>query len=445
MNKAIRFKLFVMMVLEFFIWGAWLPLIFGYLPSLGFTPARAVAGSSTPFRSPRSSACSSATSSPTGISRRRSFWRSATDRRPGDARSLAFTRSFWPFFALMLVHCLLYVPTISITNSIAFANMKDRAEGVRHRAHGRHDRLDSRGLAVHVHPRGLGEGAAPPIRRGSSNWLGTVLGSGLTGAGAEGRRRSGRSSWPASRRSLLAAFSLTLPHTPPKPVEGGRGRAGLARGDEAAQASLRARAVARHVRRFLRPQLLLQLDRTFPRHGGGRGRRRHPRQLDHAGHEHRPDRGDPHDVRPRRDAEDARLAHDDDRRHPRPRGALRRLSRSCRSIRRSIILVKVLHGICYAFFFATVYIFVDAYLPEGRPLERAGTVQPDDPRRRRAGGELDLPDAHQQTFNHGGVIDFQGLFLVPLLSALGAAVALALFFHPPDKKQCRSGIPATSH
>ena len=34
-----RFKLFVMMVLEFFIWGAWLPLIFGYLPSLGFSPA----------------------------------------------------------------------------------------------------------------------------------------------------------------------------------------------------------------------------------------------------------------------------------------------------------------------------------------------------------------------------------------------------------------------
>src|SRR2546430_10039375 len=38
MNKTIRFKLFLMMVLEFFIWGAWLPLIFGYLPSLGFSP-----------------------------------------------------------------------------------------------------------------------------------------------------------------------------------------------------------------------------------------------------------------------------------------------------------------------------------------------------------------------------------------------------------------------
>ena len=29
-------RLFAMMFLEFFIWGAWLPLIFGYLPGLGF-------------------------------------------------------------------------------------------------------------------------------------------------------------------------------------------------------------------------------------------------------------------------------------------------------------------------------------------------------------------------------------------------------------------------
>ena len=38
MNSSPRNKLFLMMVLEFFIWGAWLPLIFGYLPSLGFNP-----------------------------------------------------------------------------------------------------------------------------------------------------------------------------------------------------------------------------------------------------------------------------------------------------------------------------------------------------------------------------------------------------------------------
>src|SRR5215210_3041191 len=35
-----RPKLFVMMVLQFAIWGAWLPLIFSYLPSLGFTPGQ---------------------------------------------------------------------------------------------------------------------------------------------------------------------------------------------------------------------------------------------------------------------------------------------------------------------------------------------------------------------------------------------------------------------
>ncbi|PYV17012.1 MAG: hypothetical protein DMG07_06715, partial [Acidobacteria bacterium] len=39
MNDSPRTKLFIMMVLEFFIWGAWLPLIFSYLPSLGFSPS----------------------------------------------------------------------------------------------------------------------------------------------------------------------------------------------------------------------------------------------------------------------------------------------------------------------------------------------------------------------------------------------------------------------
>src|SRR6266516_853384 len=40
MHNPIRFKLFLMMVLEFFIWGCWLPLIYGYLPSLDFSPGQ---------------------------------------------------------------------------------------------------------------------------------------------------------------------------------------------------------------------------------------------------------------------------------------------------------------------------------------------------------------------------------------------------------------------
>ena len=36
MRTTVRLRFSVMMFLEYFIWGAWLPLIFGYLPSLGF-------------------------------------------------------------------------------------------------------------------------------------------------------------------------------------------------------------------------------------------------------------------------------------------------------------------------------------------------------------------------------------------------------------------------
>jgi MFS family permease len=117
-------RLFFMMVLEFFIWGAWLPLIFGYLPSLGFTPGQqSLILNAFPV------------ASIVGMF----FSNQWADRKFNPEKFLAFshlvgglailgcgfTKEFSPFFMLMLVHCLLYVPTISITNSIAFANMKD--------------------------------------------------------------------------------------------------------------------------------------------------------------------------------------------------------------------------------------------------------------------------------------------------------------------------------
>src|SRR5689334_24487026 len=124
MNKGVWLKLFLMMVLEFFIWGAWFPLIFGYLPSLGFSaseqswilstfPVAAIVGMffSNQFADRNFAA---------------EKFLSASHLIAGLAMlSLVWIRSFWPFFAAMLVHCLLYVPTISITNSIAFAHMKD--------------------------------------------------------------------------------------------------------------------------------------------------------------------------------------------------------------------------------------------------------------------------------------------------------------------------------
>src|SRR5437867_7203588 len=39
--------------------------------------------------------------------------------------TLALQKSFWPFFVTMLVYALAYVPTLSLTNSIAFTHLKD--------------------------------------------------------------------------------------------------------------------------------------------------------------------------------------------------------------------------------------------------------------------------------------------------------------------------------
>ncbi|MCC2669049.1 MAG: Nucleoside symporter, partial [Armatimonadetes bacterium] len=36
-QSGVKLKLFVMMVLQFFIWGAWLPLVFPYMGKIGFT------------------------------------------------------------------------------------------------------------------------------------------------------------------------------------------------------------------------------------------------------------------------------------------------------------------------------------------------------------------------------------------------------------------------
>jgi hypothetical protein len=104
-----------------------------------------------------------------------------------------------------------------------------------------------------------------------------------------------------------------------------------------------------------------------------------------------------------------------------------------------IILVQVLHGICYAFFFATVYIFVDEYFPKDARSSAQGLFNLMILGIGSLAANSICPKLMQEVYaqpqaNGTTVVDFQGLFQIPLLLAIGAAVALALFFHPPKKE-----------
>jgi hypothetical protein len=100
------------------------------------------------------------------------------------------------------------------------------------------------------------------------------------------------------------------------------------------------------------------------------------------------------------------------------------------------------HGICYAFFFATVYIFIDAAFPQGRARLGSGACS--------ICSSLGFGDlaakwlfvaAHElvevSVVGADGVaktmIDYPKLFMVPVGLALFAAVLLLMAFHPPKE------------
>src|SRR5204862_4849242 len=93
---------------------------------------------------------------------------------------LGFARGFWPLLLLMYVHCLCYVPTISITNSIAFANMKDpqREFGIVRMGGTIGWILAAWPFAFLLVDYDAVNKANP---QGVVSWIGTVLGSPLTG------------------------------------------------------------------------------------------------------------------------------------------------------------------------------------------------------------------------------------------------------------------------
>jgi MFS family permease len=110
------------------------------------------------------------------------------------------------------------------------------------------------------------------------------------------------------------------------------------------------------------------------------------------------------------------------------------------------ITVNVLHGICYAFFFATVYIFVDEFFPKDARSSAQGLFNflilglgP-------FVGNF-VAGLLEAWFTAGNRTDFRGLFLVPAIAGLGAALFLLLLFHPPAKAELpkEEEVPQTVH
>jgi len=429
MNTAIRFKLFLMMVLELFIWGAWLPLIYGYLPSLGFSPAQqswilnafpisAIIGMffSTQYADRHFSA--------------EKFM--AFSHLVGGVAilGLAFTRSFAPFCFLMFVHCLLYVPTISIANSIAFTHIKDPQKEF-----GLIRMGGTIGWILAAWPFTFIFVDWAKVRgtntQGFVDWLGTVLSTPLTGEAFQHAVP-----WTyivaAIASFVLAGFSLTLPHTPPKKVETGADRF----------AWLEAFKLLKHP--FVLVLWLVTIIDAFALYSYFNWtavflRAEPPAGVGVKGNWIMPvmSIGQVAEILTMAilGATLKRLGW----RTTMIIGILGHVARfavySWVPTPAAVITVQLLHGICYAFFFATVYIFVDEYFPKDVRSSAQGLFNAVILGLGSLLANSICPALMQNVFTQEGVTDFKHMFMVPLAAALVAAIALALFFRPPPKQQ----------
>ncbi|HPN05459.1 MAG TPA: MFS transporter [Hyphomonadaceae bacterium] len=104
----------------------------------------------------------------------------------------------------------------------------------------------------------------------------------------------------------------------------------------------------------------------------------------------------------------------------------------------TIIAVQLLHGICYAFFFATVYIFVDAAFPKDVRSSAQGLFNLLILGIGNVAASFLFPALMAQ-FTVGGIepgttaVDYRTLFMVPAAMAFVAIVLLALFFKPAER------------
>ena len=396
-------RLFLMMVLEIAIWGAWQIKIFPYMGMLGFSAGQqAWVGSVFGI------------ASVIGIF----FSNQFADRNFSAERFLAFSHlvgglaligvafvhGFPAFFGLFLIYALLYLPTLSVTNSLAFAHLRQPAAEFGFVRMG-----GTVGWVVVSWPFIflLGDRAGPEQTR----WVFIVAG---------------------LLSLLLAGYSLTLPHTPPRKdavgldrlawwrtarllavphvfvlffvilidavvhngyfvvIDGFLGQVGI---------SAKLTMVVSSIGQMAEIVTMLLLGTVLKRLGW-----KWTMIVGICGHA-------------------ARYSVFAFCGTPEHQGL--------------IIAIQALHGICYAFFFATVYIYVDAVFPPDVRTSAQGAAN-----LLILGAGMVFASqlfprlaSHFTSLDGAGapVVDYGRLFLVPTAMAIGAILLLALFFRPPTR------------
>jgi nucleoside transporter len=434
----LKAKLAVMMFLQFFIWGAWFELGFDYIPKLGFNNdwqlplifgafnvgALVALFFSTQFADRKFAAEKFLALSHLigGLAILGLFF---IKKEPGEASA-----PFWPFFALMLLHSVFYVPTISITNSIAFANLRDPArEFGPVRVWGTIGWIAASWPFIFI----LVDWAKVPAVGdvGVVDWIGKALGTSVAGEAAMDLKRyiflvAGVAAL------LLAVFSLALPHTPPKPAASGAD----------SLAWLKAMRLLKHpfvAVLFLVTFIDAAVHQSFffwtftflgPTADGGVvnipanwvgavmkiGQIAEILTMLVLGYVLK-------NLGWRATMAFGVLGH-----------AARFAVFAYYPEKEAAILINVVHGVCYAFFFATVYIFVDEFFPKDVRSSAQGLfnvlilgIGPF------TANFLcgQLKDAYTDPATKK--LSYPAVFQYSMFAALAGAVLLFLFFHPPSK------------
>jgi nucleoside transporter len=398
MTRPTTTRLAVMMFLEYVIWGSWLPLLALYLADvLQFSGAEIGWIFATQAIACLVALFAGGQAADRWISTEKLL---ALCHVVGGTAMLALARqeSFWSFFAIMLVYQLAYIPTMSLTNAIAFHHVAD--------ARNDFGKIRLWGTIGWI----------------AASWPFVFILAGKTGAELHGALGSifvvaGLASY------ALAAFSLTLPPTPP---------AMDSTAPNAPLEAIRLLAVPAMLVLFivtfvdaLVHQCYFQWTSPF---------------LERAGLS-------PNWIMPAMSigqiAEIATMAVLGlvlQRLGWRTTMAIGIAAHAARFFVYSIgeplwfmVAINVVHGMCYAFFFAAVYIFVDEHFPKHARASAQGLFNLLILGLGPFVGSLLWGALADRFRTPAGAIDFEQLFLVPAWLGVAATLLLVVAFHPPKQ------------